>query len=109
MPGQPDRMEDRIWLLAMFDRFPQTGDVAGEAVVEILAEQDTDGKRLTSQGKPAQVVVESFLRRGDENYGSASGTFSTEICWTQGDKARITRQCRPIAGRFDTKLQFENM
>lgn len=109
LPHQPRRMKDRIFIRAQFAALPEAGAAAQSVAVSIMAGDNLDGPRLTSEGQPATLEITGFTRKNDESYGAGSGTFRTVLCKTRGSSARIGKKCQPFEGTFDTELQFENM
>jgi len=106
-PGEPEVMEDRIWIEAGFDGKPAADSVAVEAMVAVIAGQDRDGARLTSEGRGAVVTILSAARHGDETCGHMSGLFSATLIWICGAEMPVSETCKASVGDFNTQVQFE--
>jgi len=91
-------MEDRIWIEAGFDGKPAADSVAVEAMVAVIAGQDRDGARLTSEGRGAVVTILSAARHGDETCGHMSGLFSATLIWIPGAEMPVTETCKASVG-----------
>ncbi len=107
-PGKPDQNADRLRIVVEFGLSPTPDDTPRPALIEVLAEDDIDGRKLTSGKTPGVVVLDTFSRDGYV-YGRTSGSFEALICFKRGPKSKVTSQCKPIKGRFDTAIQFDNM
>ncbi len=107
-PGKPDQMTDRLRIVVAFGLFPTPGDTPLPALIEVLAEDDIDGRKLTSGTTSGVVILDRFSRDGYA-YGRTSGRFEATLCFKRGPKSKVTSQCKPIKGRFDTAIQFDNM
>ena len=88
------------------------GAQAKDAVVEISIEKDRDGRRWTSEGGPALLVIDEFTpdQPGfSSGYGRARGHFEARICSGDGEPAVVPKnaRCRDVAGQFETAVQFE--
>jgi len=106
--GQPDRMEDRLRIVAEFPLFPSPGSTPKTALIEVLGEKDIDGKKMTSQTKAVTFTLDTFTRESYA-YGRTTGSFEAVICLKRSEKAKVSSRCKPIKGRFDTSIQFDNM
>ncbi|MGL6210567.1 MAG: hypothetical protein ACRC14_12140 [Paracoccaceae bacterium] len=106
--GQPDKMEDRLRIVAEFPLFPSPGSTPDTVLVEVLAGEDIDGKKLTSGATPVAFTLDTFTRESYA-YGRTTGSFEAVICLKRSEKAKISAKCKPIKGRFDTSIQFDNM
>jgi len=105
--GQPDAREGRLRIEAAFGLFPSPGATPDRAVIEVLQAGDIDGRKLTSGGT-ATLTLEAFSRTSYA-YGRAKGTFEATLCLKRSKDAPLGRRCKPIKGRFDTAIQFDNM
>lgn len=106
--GQPDKMEDRLRIVAEFPLFPSPGSTPDTVLVEVLGEQDIDGRKMTSGSTPVMLTLDQFLR-DSYAYGHTKGSFEATICLKRTPAARVSAKCKPIKGRFDTAIQFDNM
>lgn len=90
------------------------GRVAGSegapVLVEILWEGKRDGRKLTSVGHPASLVIDRFTPDTDSSsgYGQAKGRFKATLCPGTGDPAKVTlgTDCQTVSGSFDTRVQY---
>lgn len=107
-PGKPDQMEDRLHIVAEFGAFPSPGSPPKSVLIEVLAGEDNDGRKLTSGSTQALLVLDKFSRDGYA-YGRTTGSFEATICLKRSATSPISAKCKPIRGRFDTAIQFDNM
>jgi len=106
--GQPEKMEDRLHIVAEFGLFPSPGGPADTVLIEVLGEKDIDGRKLTSGTTPVVFTLEEFTR-SSYAYGHARGRFEATLCLKRSKTAQVSRKCQQIRGRFDTDIQFDNM
>ncbi len=106
--GQPEKMEDRLRIVAEFPLFPSPGAHSDTVLIEILGEEQIDGRKLTSGTKPVTFTLDEFTRHSYA-YGHTSGSFEATLCLKRTKAAPVSRKCQKITGRFDTDIQFDNM
>lgn len=106
--GQPEKMEDRLRIVAEFPLFPSPGSQADTAVVEVLGEKEIDGRKLTSGSGTVALTLDEFSRNSYA-YGHTSGSFEATLCLKRTKTAPVSRKCQKMTGRFDTDIQFDNM
>jgi len=101
-PGEPEDMRFRLHVTGDFGTVFHTG--AAEApLVEVLKGADTDGPRLTSEGQPVEVVIESIGPKEPDSYlRHVTGRVSARVC----PKGWLFKSCKDIALRFDTEVQM---
>jgi hypothetical protein len=107
-PGEPDKMQDRLWIQAEYPALPKPGDMPQSLLIEVLGEEDIDGRKLTSGSTPAALELDRFSR-DDYAYGRVAGRFAARICLKPGETEAVTAECRELKGLFDTSLQFDSM
>ncbi len=105
----PDATKGRLFLWGGLDAWAPGKTRA--ALVEILMGTDIDGRRWTSAGKPAELVIDSFTpqeKGHSSGYGHVTGHFSATVC--SGDKDPVVvapnARCREVSGRFATDAQY---
>lgn len=103
-PGEPERMEGRLYAEADFGRALRTGK-GRKVAVEIYAEQDREGPRLTSEGQKAVFVIESIGPKVEGSYSrKVTGRIEARLCpvdWPE-------QACQDVTLRFDTRMQIES-
>lgn len=102
VPDEPEEMRFRLRVVGGFGTAFHVG--AAEApVVEVLKGGDIDGPRLTSQGHPAEVVIESIGPKEENSYlRHVTGRISAHVC----PKDWLFRSCKDISLRFETDVQM---
>ena len=83
---------------------PQTAPIS----LEISYSPTGGGEHWTSDGTPTPPSVTFTTFENDGKEGRAVGSFAGELCYAKdyGSEAD-TGNCRPIEGRFDTKILVE--
>jgi hypothetical protein len=107
-PGDPDRLQDRLRIQAEYPALPVPGVAPSSVLVEVLGEDGIDGRKMTSEGRPATLALEGFSR-DSYAYGRIEATFDAEICLKVSDRSPVTRPCKRLTGSLDSALQFDNM
>jgi hypothetical protein len=87
-----------------------TGSEGASVLVEILWEGERNGRKLTSVGHPASLVIDRFTPDSESTsgYGQAKGRFTATLCPGTGDPAKVTfgTDCQEVSGSFDTRVQY---
>jgi hypothetical protein len=101
--GEPDTMAGRIYAEADFGPALRVGK-GGKPRVEIYAEEDIDGPRLSSDGQNALFLIDSIGPKVDGSYARrVTGRIEARLCpidWAG-------QECTDVALRFDTEMQLE--
>ena len=107
--GAPKAMRNRLVMKGTMSGRLNTGPLPG-ALIEIIAGDDWNGLRLSSEGQAVELVLDEVTDKIDGGYGHARGHFKAVLCAADGNPIRADRQrCQPITGTFDTDLQFSNL
>lgn len=108
--GKPQSKTNRLLMKAVMSDRLQTGALTG-VVIEIIAGEEFDGLRLSSQGSAASVVVDKIAADPARDViGHVTGRFSAVLCATTGQPAVVDRgKCQPIRGTFDSDMQFSGV
>jgi hypothetical protein len=102
-PGNPESDADRLRVAGEFADRPATGALRAVEVA-IVAGSDLDGKRLSSEGQSATVMVDRIrLPESGTGYGMASGRITATLCPAGG---AAPQPCRPFEAEFTTQVQF---
>jgi hypothetical protein len=114
MTAYPEENPDaEVGLLRVTADLPG-GRVAGSegapVLVEIWWEDRGNGRKLTSAGHPASLVIDRFTPDSESTsgYGQATGRFEATLCPGMGDPAKVTSgaDCQEVRGSFDTRVQY---
>jgi hypothetical protein len=102
-PGEPDTMAGRFHAEADFGAALHIGE--GEnVVVSIMKGDDMDGPRLSSEGQPALLVIDSIGPDREDSYNRrVTGRIEAQLCpidWKQ-------QSCQDLVLTFDTDMQLE--
>lgn len=102
-PNEPRERRFRLHVEGDFGMVFHTGAAEAPVVVEVLKGADFDGPRLTSEGHPAEVVIESIGPKEENSYlRHVTGRISARVC----PKDWLFRSCKDISLRFDTDVQM---
>ncbi len=106
LPGEPEGQTGRLLVRARFDGWPAAGQAAAGVTVEIF-DFEMDDPRLTSEGRAAELLLDSVAYDDGpgSGYGSAGGVIRAELCGVDGNDS----PCRPFEARFQTLLQYSGL
>ena len=101
-PGDPDSDKMRVRLQGDFGTVLRPGAASGNVEIAVLRDKDWDGARLTSDGKRAELVIDSIGPKVPDSYSRhMTGHASGELC----PKKWLFKSCKVIELRFDTEVQ----
>ena len=108
--GKPRSKSNRLVMKAVMTDKLQTGPLSG-VVIEIIAGEDWNGLRLSSEGSAAGVVIDQVSVKPESAVtGHVAGSFRAILCATTGQPAIVDRgKCQPIRGTFASDLQFSGL
>lgn len=107
--GNPEAEKGLLMLYAGMEHWaPGSGT---EALVEITMGPHRHGRRWTSAGQEAEVVIDGFVPQeagATSGYAAVTGHFAARVC--SGDKdppvVAPNARCRDISGTFATDAQY---
>lgn len=102
-PGEPDTMAGRFHAEAGFGDALHVGE--GEAVtVSIMKGDDIDGPRLSSEGQPVLLVIDSIGPAREGSYDRrVTGRIEARLCPVKWKR----QSCQDLTLVFDTDMQME--
>lgn len=89
----------------------QPGPKTAPSLVAVTYKPKEPGQFWTSEDTPTlPSVTFTTLETKDEGKARAVGTFKAQLCFSKGyDQPVDTGNCRPITGRFDTRVFVEKL
>jgi len=102
-PGEPDAMAGRFHAEADFGDALHVGE--GESVtVSIMKGDDIDGARLSSEGQPAVLMIDSIGPAREGSYNRrVTGRIEARLCPIDWKR----QSCQDLMLAFDTDMQLE--
>lgn len=102
-PGEPDTMAGRIHAVAVFGDTLHLGE--GQSVtVSIMKGDDIDGARLSSEGQPVMLVIDSIGPAREDSYDRrVTGRIEGRLCPIDWKR----QSCQDLILTFDTDMQLE--
>lgn len=101
-PGDPQNDSMRVRLKGDFGTILRPGPATAAVEIAIFRTRDWKGPRLTSEGKRAELVIDSIGPIVPNSYSRrVTGHASAELC----PKKWLFKSCKTIELRFDTDVQ----
>lgn len=110
----PNAEAGRLHLNITFAGMPKVDSKGENALIEVFATSSWDGKRMSSLGSKAKVVIDSYTKKDPalpKGYGHLTGHFAGRMCPTEGEPnvaVTSTTDCEDVSGTFDTEVQYRS-